>query len=232
MTFPTGVEIHNGKIRLTFTFRGKRCREVLKGWMVTPANIKKAGNLRALILSEIQLGEFDYARRFPESKSVKKFTSTRVAYTWDELTELWLDAKEEDVSRNTMTRIKAQLRTMNKVIGGNTLISDITHSDMMQYRKELLRGESFYSEGNKRKKTGRSVNTVNDYISLTCQILRFAHRSRFITDKPFEHITKLHKDRKKPDPLQRDEYATMMLALTGQDKNMWQFAIGAGPPSR
>ncbi|WP_257805850.1 site-specific integrase [Enterobacter ludwigii] len=229
MTFPTGVEIHNGKIRLTFTFRGKRCREVLKGWMVTPANIKKAGNLRALIVSEIQLGEFDYARRFPESKSVKKFTSTRVAYTWDELTELWLDAKEEDVSRNTMTRIKAQLRTMNKVIGGNTLISDITHSDMMQYRKELLRGESFYSEGNKRKKTGRSVNTVNDYISLTCQILRFAHRSRFITDKPFEHITKLHKDRKKPDPLQRDEYATMMLALTGQDKNMWQFAIGAGP---
>lgn len=73
------------------------------------------------------------------------------------------------------------------------------------------------------------MNTVNDYISLTCQILRFAHRSRFITDKQFEHITKLHKDRKKPDPLQRDEYATMMLALTGQDKNMWQFAIGAGP---
>lgn len=39
MTFPSVVEIHNGKIRLIFTFRGKRCREVLKGWMVTPANI-------------------------------------------------------------------------------------------------------------------------------------------------------------------------------------------------
>lgn len=196
MSLPTGVEIHNGKIRITFTYRGKRCREVLKGWINSPANIKKAGNLRALFFSEIQMGEFDYARRFPESKAVQKFTSTRVAHTWADLNELWLAAKEEDVSRNTMTRILAQLRTINKIIGENTLITDITHSDMMQYRKELLRGDSFYAEGHKRKKTGRSVNTVNDYISVVCQMLRFAHRSRFITDKPFEHITKLHKDRK------------------------------------
>lgn len=229
ISLPTGVEIHNGKIRITFTYRGTRCREVLKGWIVNAANIKKAGNLRALIASEIQLGEFDYARRFPESKTVKKFTSTRVAYTWAELVGLWTDAKEEDVSKNTMARIQAQLKTINRIIGENTLIADITHSDMMQYRKELLRGESFYADGNKRKKKGRSVNTVNDYISLTCQILRFAHRSRFISDKPFEHITKLHKDRTKPDPLLRDEYATMMLAITGQDRNMWQFAINAGP---
>lgn len=228
MSFPAGVENHNGKIRITFTYRGKRCREVLKGWVISPANIKKAGNLRALIVSEIQMGEFDYARRFPESKAVQKFTSTRMAYTWADLTELWLSSKEEDVSRNTMTRLLAQLKTINRIIGESTLIADITHSDIMQYRKELLRGESFYAEGNKRKKIGRSVNTVNDYISVVCQILRFAHRSRFITDKPFEHITKLHKDRKKPDPLQRDEYATMMLAISGQDRNMWQFAINAG----
>lgn len=229
MSFPIGVELHNGKIRISFTYRGTRCREVLKGWINNPANIKKAGNLRALIVSEIQMGEFDYVRRFPESKAIQKFTSTRVAYTWADLNELWLAAKEEDVSRNTMKRLLAQLKTINKIIGGNTLIADITHSDMMQYRKELLRGESFYAEGNKRKKTGRSVNTVNDYISVICQMLRFAHRSRFISDKPFEHITKLHKDRTKPDPLLRDEYATMMLAIAGQDRNMWQFAINAGP---
>lgn len=228
MALPTGVELHNGKLRISFTYRGVRCREVLKGWASTPANIKKAGHLRALIVSEIQMGEFDYARRFPDSKAVQKFTSTKVAYTWSDLVSLWLDSKEEDVSKNTMRRIQAQLKTIDRIIGKNTLIADITHSDMMQYRKELLRGESFYADGNKRKKIGRSVNTVNDYISLTCQILRFAHRSRFITDKPFEYIPKLHQDRKKPDPLQRDEYAAMMLATTGQDRNMWQYAINAG----
>ncbi|PXW50603.1 uncharacterized protein DUF3596 [Grimontella sp. AG753] len=135
MTFPTGVEIHNGKIRIAFTYRGKRCREVLKGWVASPANIKKAGNLRALIMSEIQLGEFNYAQRFPESKNVRKFTSTRVAHTWADLTELWLDSKVEEVSKNTMLRILAQLKTISRIIGGNTLITDISHSDMMQYRK-------------------------------------------------------------------------------------------------
>ncbi|XTD40242.1 DUF3596 domain-containing protein [Citrobacter murliniae] len=51
---------------------------------VNAANIKKAGNLRALIISEIQLGQFDYALRFPESKAIKKFTTTRVTHTWGE----------------------------------------------------------------------------------------------------------------------------------------------------
>jgi integrase len=30
MDFPTGVELHNGKIRITFIYRGIRCREVLR----------------------------------------------------------------------------------------------------------------------------------------------------------------------------------------------------------
>ncbi|WP_313448451.1 site-specific integrase, partial [Pseudescherichia sp.] len=93
---------------------------------------------------------------------------------------------------------------------------------------ELLRGETFYAPGNKRQKTGRSVNTVNDYISLTCQILRYAHRSKFINDKPFEYIPKLHKDRTKPDPLYREEYARLILSNSGQDRNLWQFAINTG----
>lgn len=228
MSFPTGVELHSGKIRITFMYRGTRCREVLKGWVVTSANIKKAGNLRALIVSEIQIGEFDYALRFPESKAVKKFTTVRVAHTWGELAELWANTKEEDVSKNTMSRITNQLKTLERVIGRGTPITDITHSDIMNYRKELLRGNTFYAEGNKRNKTGRSVNTVNDYISLACQILRYAHRSKFIKDKPFEYVPKLHKDRTKPDPLFRDEYAAMMLAIKGQDRNMWQFAINSG----
>jgi hypothetical protein len=43
MNFPTGVELHNGKIRITFTYRGIRCREVLRGWVVTAATSRKQG---------------------------------------------------------------------------------------------------------------------------------------------------------------------------------------------
>lgn len=61
---PTGVEIRGRYIRIWFMFRGKRCRETLKGWEITNSNIKKAGNLRALIVHEINSGEFEYLRRF------------------------------------------------------------------------------------------------------------------------------------------------------------------------
>lgn len=66
---PTGVEIHNGKLRISFKYKNVRCREVLRGWIVNNSNIKKAGNLRALICAEIQLGTFKYEERFPESKA-------------------------------------------------------------------------------------------------------------------------------------------------------------------
>src|SRR5699024_11763240 len=56
-------------IRIWFMFRGKRCRETLKGWEITNSNIKKAGNLRALIVHEINSGEFEYLRRFPQSST-------------------------------------------------------------------------------------------------------------------------------------------------------------------
>ena len=69
---PTGVEIRNNKICIWFMSRGKRCRETLKGWINTPANIKKAGNLRAVIVCEINLGEVDYNQRFPSSTRAKK----------------------------------------------------------------------------------------------------------------------------------------------------------------
>lgn len=55
-TLPTGVEIRGNRICVWFMYKGKRCREVLKGWIVSPSNIKKAGNLRAVITSEISMG--------------------------------------------------------------------------------------------------------------------------------------------------------------------------------
>lgn len=70
-TLPTGVEIRGKSICIWFIYRGKRCRETLRGWIVTPANVRKAGNFRSMIVSEINLGKFDYRSSFPESKKPK-----------------------------------------------------------------------------------------------------------------------------------------------------------------
>jgi integrase len=75
MNTPEGVEIRGKSIRISFTYREMRCRETLKGWEVTKGNLKKAGHLRASILSEISLGTFDYLSRFPTSKKAQLFAT-------------------------------------------------------------------------------------------------------------------------------------------------------------
>jgi integrase len=73
MDFPTGVELHNGKIRITFIYRGIRCREVLRGWVVTSGNIKKAGIFARSSQVRSSSASSTTQRVFPNQKHLKNF---------------------------------------------------------------------------------------------------------------------------------------------------------------
>lgn len=72
------------------------------------------------------------------------------------------------------------------------------------------------------------MRTVNDYVGALCTVLRFAYRSGFIRDKPYEDVKKLKRSNTKPDPLLRDEYDQLVMALDGQRRFMWTIAIFTG----
>lgn len=223
-TLPTGVEIHNGKIRIWFNYRGVRCREVLKGWVVSNSNLKKAGNMRALITSEVQLGTFDYASRFPESKALKKFApSIQKISTFGELCDAYHAVKEVEISPSTLTVTKSISELFKKIIGSNTPIADIQHNDLLLYRKRLLSGElKARSEGT------RSVSTVNAFISQLCRMLKFAQLSHYIQHSPFENIRVLKKSDHDPDPLLKEEFDLLTTFFSGQSLNLWVFATYSG----
>ena len=42
------------------------------------------------------------------------------------------------------------------------------------------------------------MRTVNDYVGALCTVLRFAYRSGFIRDKPYEDVKKLKRSNTKP----------------------------------
>jgi integrase len=67
----SGVEVHGDKIRLRFTFNGKRYAEPLD-LAATAPNLKFAGRLAADVKQKIRLGVFDYAQTFPKSKNAQK----------------------------------------------------------------------------------------------------------------------------------------------------------------
>lgn len=213
MKYPTGVEIHNGKIRITFTYRGIRCRETLRGWVVNTSNIKKAGNLRALIMSEIQLGNFSYAERFPESKSLKKFSTTKRIVTFRELSEFFLDTKALEVSAATLQSITSAVNTLQRIVGENTRLDDIQHADILNYRKELLTGSVINPAIPNTAKQGRAPSTVNKQMAVLSEMLKLAQRSQFILHAPHEGVSRLKLSKPDPDPLLLHEYQALIAAL-------------------
>lgn len=213
MNFPTGVELHNGKIRITFTYRGIRCREVLRGWVVNSSNIKKAGNLRAVIVSEIQFGQFDYAARFPESKALKKFSSTKRIGTFNDLCEFFIDTKALEVSEATLHSIASVVNTLKRVVGENTRLVDFQHADVLNYRKELLTGEVVNPSMPNRSKKGRAPSTVNKQMAVLSEMLKLANRSQFILHAPYEGVSRLKLSKADPDPLLLHEYHALIALL-------------------
>lgn len=228
MNFPTGVELHNGKIRITFYYREVRCREVLRGWLVNNSNLKKAGNLRALIVSEIQLGTFDYASRFPESKALSKFGTTKRISTFAELCELFTDSKSLEVSHASMLTIRSTVNTLRRVVGDRTSLSDIQNADILAYRRELLFGEVVNPGLPNFKKQGRSPSRVNTLISVLKDMLKMAHRSQFITHTPFDGVSTLKVSKRTPDPLSFEEYRSFISHLSELHSLIWIVATHTG----
>ncbi|HHN5943462.1 TPA: DUF3596 domain-containing protein [Klebsiella pneumoniae] len=225
---PTGVEIHNGKIRIWFLFRGKRCRETLKGWTVNNANIKKAGNLRAAITGEIQMGTFEYASRFPESKSKTFGGEVQPVETFDDLCNLFLENKRLEIAESSYFNLKSMLRVLTRIIGKNTLIKDIQHHDILACRRELLYGAVIHDDSPWLNKTGRAVSTVNFRINALCLMLKFAHQSKFVSHAAYENIRPLKKEKTVPDPLLHDEYELFINAITEYHARIWRVAIFTG----
>lgn len=228
MNLPTGVELHGKTIRICFVYRGVRCREVLRGWQVTNGNIKKAGILRATIISEIQLGHFDYASRFPESKAVKKFITTKRVRTFKELCDFFTDAKALEISNATLHSVTSAVNTLCRVIGENTYLVDIQHADLLDYRKQLLTGDIINPAMPNLRKKGRAPSTVNKQMAILSEMLKLANRSQFIVHAPYEGVPRLKLSKRDPDPLSFAEFRTMLDALSGMTALMLTIAVYTG----
>ncbi|MGE4952733.1 DUF3596 domain-containing protein [Yersinia enterocolitica] len=228
--YPTGVENHGGKLRLWFIYKGVRVREAL-GVFDTPKNRKVAGELRASICFTIKTGTFDYAVQFPNSPNLAKFGQARKDMTLYELSNKWLSLKEMDLTINAFSRYKSFISVTTSIIGCNRLVSSITQEDILSLRRELLTGFQIlgHHQTNRSMKKGRSVPTVNVYISCLGAMLGFAFQNGYSDKKPMIGISPLKKGRPDPDPLTKSEYQRFLSASPSEQmKNIWILAINTG----
>ncbi|OOE43917.1 site-specific integrase [Salinivibrio kushneri] len=231
MMTPEGVEVRGTSIRIWFLYRGKRCKETLKGWQATPANIRKAGRLRAVIVSEISDGTFDYLARFPNSKKARELgnvASISKSMTVEELFEKWLNAKAADYSITTLRNKRSVAKTCIQILEPEKLAVNVNYEDGLLLRSQLISGQTLYSHRSNKK--GRSAGTVNSYMSLCAEVWRFACLSGYIASNPFETIKPVRSDDTEPDPLEYDEFLSLIRhpSISEQERNLWTVAVYTG----
>lgn len=228
--YPTGVECHGGRLRISFMYKGKRMRENL-GSLDTAKNRNMASELRSSVLYAIKTGTFNYAVQFPSSPNLKKLGINDEQITLSLLSDKWLALKRLEITENAMRRYGSYISICTEVLGENRLASSISHEDILSLRKELLTGNQLCgaNQVNRGSKKGRTVRTVNVYLSCFSAMLGFAEKNGYIERSPFSGITPLRKSRTEPDPLTRDEYYRFIFACPSEQiANLWALAINTG----
>ncbi|MDS0114229.1 site-specific integrase, partial [Enterobacter hormaechei subsp. steigerwaltii] len=145
-----------------------------------------------------------------------------------ELAEKWLDLKRMEICANALNRYESVTRNMVPRIGGNRLVSAVTKEELLYIRKDLLIGHQMPMKGKVPAK-GRSVVTVNYYMTTIAGMFQFAADHGYLEVNPFDGIKPLKKARAEPDPLTRDEFIRLIDACRHQQtKNLWSLAVYTG----
>lgn len=227
--YPTGVENHGGTLRLWFIYRGERVRESL-GVPDTPKNRKLAGELRTSICYAIRTGTFDYSAQFPNSPRAEVNDDHKLKVTIAELAAKWLSLKETVLSCNTLMRYTSYIKMCLRIMDDAKPVSALTHESLLSLRHELLTGYQLVGKTLQRShKKGRTVRTVNAYMSVMIEMLKFAERNNYTRGSVISDLRPLRKSKAEPDPLTKEEFIRLLDATTHEQiRNLWILAVSTG----
>lgn len=199
------VNARNGKLYMDFRFQGIRCREQT-ALEDTPQNRRTVEKLLTRIEAEITLGQFDYARYFPNSSMVGKFQRIEKAkrvYSGQAKPLFGVFAQEWYEEMKVQWRASYQ-STIQTVLNGRLIpwfgekeVSDITKADLLKFRAEL---------GGMLRRNGKtySAEHINRHMKVMRMILNEA-ADRFDFTTPFRGIKPLKKPKAHVDPFTLEE---------------------------
>jgi integrase len=199
-------------IEITFTYNGVRCRERIK-LKPTAANLTKAERHRAAVLHAIANGTFVYEVTFPGSKNIAKFTD-KPALTVEKYLNDWLAGKQPQIKSSTYNDYVKTIRIVNEQFGAMQM-ADLKRKPIAEWAGSL----------------GCSNKRISNLISPLRAALTDAVHHELIDTNPISGWT--YKKIMPPkssdvEPFNKDEQELILANLTGQGKNMIQFAFWTG----
>jgi len=201
-------------------YLGAECRETLK-LAHTKANIKFAERLRGEILNAIEKGNFSYAQYFPESNQLKKFgikqarTNVTVGQLLDEQFAIYKRTLASSTHTNYRRNCEAHLRPQ----WDKTQLVDLTPAALRAWigdfdvKARTLRQILIPLRGALDLAVNDDLIDSNplDRVKLRKILDRDAYKVEFVTD-----------------PFTPAEIYAILDACTGQERNVWQFAVATG----
>jgi len=210
----SGVEVHNGFLRIRFTYNGRRYYESL-GLTPNVANRKAAERISGDVRQKIALGVFDYAAAFPNSKNLE--TAAPQALAFKDYAPVWL---------GTLTKAKSTTKGYENAINnfwvpklGLKALVDIRHTDCATVIAEKVRA-------------GATGKTINNLLIPARRMLKAAVADRHIERSPLEQIENLSHQAPEIDPFRREEMEAILSHMQGHYPagvwNYYQFAFATG----
>ncbi len=198
------VRKETGRLYLDFSFQGLRCREQT-ALDDTPANVKKLGKVLDRIKAEILLGQFDYAKHFPNSKMLEKFVQQESLKrqqvngtpTFKDFSIVWFAEVCITWRKSYRTTIERIIKKRLLPQFGETDVGQINKADLMLFRAQLTKITS--KNGNK-----FSADHINRHMKVLRMILNEA-ADRYDFTTPYRNIKPLRKERKDIEPFSLDE---------------------------
>jgi integrase len=183
----TGITSRSeGSITIQFMWKGINCRETIK-LEPTKANLQYAFRLRAEILRKIELGNFDYAEYFPNSK--RAGIEKRKAPLFKDLAEDWLAVKKSELAWSSYITYKKHLNHHWLPVFGEKRINSIVLSDITSHLAKI----------------DASAKTKNNILIPMRSVLEVAFYDGTINTNPADRIKNMKAQKPEPDPFTLDE---------------------------
>ncbi|WP_018609471.1 tyrosine-type recombinase/integrase [Uliginosibacterium gangwonense] len=203
-------------VEIDFYYAGERCRERIK-LEPTPANLKRAALHRAAILDSISRGEFDYSVTFPNSKNAARFAKSKGALTTiASFLDDWLERKAKQLKASTWEDYR-------KTVNGHLIPKFGALSIGELDRQKVREWCAGLDASNKR---------IGNILSVLRSALAEAEEDGIIEANPIAgwNYRKVEppKEEEDVDPFTADEQSSILAELSGQGRNLVQFAFWTG----
>lgn len=222
----TGVTIiSESSYEITFTYKGKRCRERVKA-KPCPANTRKLIQFRAAVQHAIEKGEFDYAITFPNSKHAAALSDRPGDIQTVEIYfNNWIKRKKVEIKASTYTGYESIVNRLVIPTFGKLALADL--------KRALIRDWLATIDAHKEKKV--SNKRLSNIQSCMRSALQDAASDELIDTNPLAGYTYSRVERPveghlddEIDPLSPAEQAAVLSKLSASDRNMVQFALWTG----